>query len=732
MGDSQSGVELHHGEPEHEREEDDRGHVESDEGSGGVSLDLFGDQDDDDEEDRGDALAPVGCPRKAKPLGDMFIYFKNPSGVDSYDAMCRACNKKLLRSKAKREVNHIIKGCKDVLDTAKLRFARNMNATGYNVYIGDQVTKDVIDGLIVDFIAANLLPIRLTESYHLKELVAMIDRNYPLPKHTRLNSMIQAKSKKIRSDKIIQANGAGSCSLTVELDGWTSNASMQIMAVVLTTHCGEPFLLDLINISDMRHTGTNVAERVRSSIASSGISPVKFNCIVTDQGPDFRAARAELVTQLGPNVLIQYRCMAHVFNLIIGTMSKSNRLIDTLKNLISFIDAIDRRSFLKDHLAKLGAKRICRLITVRWYSSAEAIHSVLPLRDLLMNHTPHTEEYGYNRWGNVARDDGFWLNLRDVIPFYDRISGMIGLAERSDSLLSDSFRTFLEYMKFIEESRESRFSSLAMEAALVHFSKLDLDLLVAAYALNPNHKLQWLTAHAIERVRSYICSVIIWSKVRVEADKVKGDISGYFDLIQSQLDSDTDFITDLYIWWDESSFETLRVVGRRLAACHASSANTERIFSGLNHIVRPTRNRLRIESIYSLMTVRMQALAEQDKEKRKNRRRRFERPADVVQVYGGNNEYDEDDEPVELEAEVLDEDILRDGEMIFPADLSWDLIEASYSYKDVFKKFFTFENNSFIRNLPNRGVPPSNQENRSNDLQRMAAEALALSQAISD
>lgn len=65
------------------------------------------------------------------------------------------------------------------------------------------------------------------------------------------------------------------------------------------------------------------------------------------------------------------------------------------------------------------------------------------------------------------------------------------------------------------------------------------------------------------------------------------------------------FIKSIHTWWGISELKLLKEVGLRFSACHASSANTERIFSALNKASTPSRNRSGVTNLFNLMMIRI-------------------------------------------------------------------------------------------------------------------------------
>lgn len=59
----------------------------------------------------------------------------------------------------------------------------------------------------------------------------------------------------------------------------------------------------------------------------------------------------------------------------------------------------------------------------------------------------------------------------------------------------------------------------------------------------------------------------------------------------------------------------IKYVGMRLGVCQSSSANTERLFSGLNRIITASRNRLTMKTVFELMVIRTAKLSKKEAKK---------------------------------------------------------------------------------------------------------------------
>lgn len=243
-----------------------------------------------------------------------------------------------------------------------------------------------------------------------------------------------------------------------------------------------------------------IAELALAAIKKSGIPEKKFNSIVSDEASNCRLAREIIVDEMESGHLIEFRCMAHFFNLIGGSISKSSQLRTSFDKLTTLISAVTNRKMLASKLRELGAKRLVHATPTRWYTTCASINAALKIKNI-PDLVPKTEEFGFSKWGSILSDRLFWNDLRDSKVYFDRLSSMIGLAEASNSRLSNAFKSCLEFgflvMKKLDEN--ARFRESAIEAFISQFMRLDLDLMFAAYILDPNHRMKYLTQKSLKR-----------------------------------------------------------------------------------------------------------------------------------------------------------------------------------------------------------------------------------------
>jgi len=562
--------------------------------------------------------------RRYTVLNDLFN-FRKASDNRNDDAKCKGCNKVFLKSKNNRLIEH-----------ARLCFGSDRELVDRLIEIHDSFEEarllrapeglhsrqesDELQALretnLVDLIATDSLPLSLVDSDSFKRFANSLDASFKTFSQRRLTAkLLPVRALSIWDAAISRHRAAPSHSLTLELDGWTSVNGVGLMAVVLTTRLGGSMLIDLVDITPLTHTSENLSDLAAESYRKSGLPLSKLNCIITDEASNFWNARPLIRNKLGAKHLIEYRCLAHVYNLIGGYMSEQPVIKRNLKMLLDLINCLSRSQKLVAKLRESGANKLVRPVPTRWYSTSAALNSVLDIKPILET-IPRTIEYGFNKRGQTLEDDWFWVILKDLRVYFNYLSRLIGQSETCDSSLGSSFCGFLEFGKFltITIDREIRFREDALRAYITHFNRLNLDLMFAAYALDPNNRLKYLTDRAIKKAKQFMIVLLFDMGHANDAGRV---LLKEFERYLREMQGSDARVDDVHAWWEASNTTVLKLVATRLAACHASSANTERIFSGLGRIWSPARNRLNLKSVYELMVIKIDRLSRKSVKDRK-------------------------------------------------------------------------------------------------------------------
>lgn len=201
--------------------------------------------------------------------------------------------------------------------------------------------------------------------------------------------------------------------------------------------------------------------------------------------------------------------------------------------------------------------------------------------------------------------DCIWNDMNEAITILRPLADCIGTAERASGTLGEAIHSMLKFTRFLFSSDESNsFNKAGMTAFLSYFNvetlgEEEMNLMLAAYAMDRRYKLDYLTPHSIEKVLQAVWTVATKSgfspRVNTEILTVE-----FYLFIQQKGDfhKKAETQTTASEWCSKMpDVGVLRKVALRLADLKSSSANTERIFSILKLIQGPNRTRLSLETM---------------------------------------------------------------------------------------------------------------------------------------
>jgi len=532
------------------------------------------------------------------------------------DVECLNCLKKSKKASSFRMVDHI-RLCyynKEARDQVLAEYTANLKnqvATKSAKYakLSESEVHKALDELVLTFFGQNALPFSIVGSASFRQLLRALKPEYRAPTSYYLSqnlapARILEYAEKLRKE----INESENFFVTLEFDAWTSYSGLSILAVVITRPSGKSTLLDLIDISASQHTGEFLASTAITSVESSNIERKKINAIISDEASNFKLARALIVQEDDYSHIIQYRCMAHVLNLVGASISKSFAVRDHLERVVELIGIISRNKPLASAIKEAGGRQVIRPVPTRWYSTCAAINSVIRIRPVMLQ-LERRSIFATDRWIPILEDSTLWDKLAHLKDYFDRLAQAIGSSECRDCSLGQSTRSFLEFGSFIfrELPRSKSFIDIVKESYVKHFFKIDIDLLLAAYILDPNNRVKWMTESAIDRALKKILEILIQSRESDSEDDVDSSLANAFDSEYRRFISKAKRITTQVdtreFWCKNRDFLMLKQAGIRLSHCSSSSANTERIFSALSRICVPSRNRLSIVSMFNLLSI---------------------------------------------------------------------------------------------------------------------------------
>lgn len=223
--------------------------------------------------------------------------------------------------------------------------------------------------MVVDLVAINMLPLSIVKSDELLALTRKVSPTYALPSRKKFSTKLLSKrAQAVRALALESSRQAPNHSLTLECDSWTSLAGVSVVAIILNRHTGESFVLDLADASGARHTSEYLAGIVLDSLRAREVPIKKINCLVTDEASNMKKARDLITKSLDPERhVLHYRCMAHVFNLITGSVCNHLSVKPHISALIEMIRKISANKFLLTELKKTANAPV-KIVPKRWYS----------------------------------------------------------------------------------------------------------------------------------------------------------------------------------------------------------------------------------------------------------------------------------------------------------------------------------------------------------------------------
>lgn len=323
---------------------------------------------------------------------------------------------------------------------------------------------------LVNMIAAMDLPVSIVENDMFRKFVVYLNSKSTLPSRKKITTTFLPKRVATIKQEALSSFETYCHSITIEFDGWKSENGMGILAIVATYIEKKPTLIDLVDISGEQHTGEFLAEKVQRSLENYGIKQNSVNAFVSDEAANYKKAR-ELIVKTSRNSFFQYRCMAHTFNLMIGSFARS-ALFYSSRVLPEFVGLITRNKQICEQLRANGHHQLVGSTPTRWYSTGESIRSVLDVLPFLRTHKDRLPP----RIKEIIEDRDFCRELEDSILYFNQFANLVGVAEAADSRLSVSFRAMLEFAEDLESRQPDRneVARYAYQAVLNYFDKLDL------------------------------------------------------------------------------------------------------------------------------------------------------------------------------------------------------------------------------------------------------------------
>ena len=135
------------------------------------------------------------------------------------------------------------------------------------------LTKAIIDGGV---------PFSFVDNLFFRRFMKSVRPAYDLPSKWQMINKLIPQQAALCSLQISEEL-AGQNDLTLSLDGWEDRKGRSIYAFLASTrNMKQPFILDIVDLSSMRHTAENLKDQTVLVLQRLGISMQKFRAVVTD------------------------------------------------------------------------------------------------------------------------------------------------------------------------------------------------------------------------------------------------------------------------------------------------------------------------------------------------------------------------------------------------------------------------------------------------------------------
>lgn len=526
-------------------------------------------------------------------------------------AECK-CGKKYLSIHIDRMVKHAI-DCLAINEEEriKLRQMHYGTETKGTPRVSPEISEEVNDCL-VKAVAFMGLPLRIFDQSDFRRAFELI--NYKkLPHSDKVSEYLLPRlSNRCRDLMMKELDAAEEYSITIEFDSWQDINKHHITGVTAITRLNKVYLLKLVDDSIVSPTGVRIAEIITNTVEEF-INPSKINSIVSDEASNCRVARNLMVKKEGYRGALHFRCFAHVLNLVGKQAAASASLKKVLEAAESIVKFVNHRQVLRAILeSQNGYSKLVSDVSTRWYTTRKKVTSLLKNK-FYMDKVMH--DHGgsiFEENEDSIRDNGFWSDLQEIADLYDPLCELIAYSEGLESSLSRAFEKFLHFGMRIYNERNKKFRPAAFDAFLIHFSRLDLDLLFTCLACNPSCEGKLLTAEALTLVKQKLIAI-----ARTMTDDAKAIFATVdeFKVFWNTRSKSYDLPKEV------SSESQFKIIAQRLSNLHPSSANTERIFSSLKHVQTDKKSRMTLNTLEDIIRVKMDDINKMRESKQPKRSR---------------------------------------------------------------------------------------------------------------
>ncbi|XP_061585714.1 E3 SUMO-protein ligase ZBED1-like [Cololabis saira] len=488
---------------------------------------------------------------------------------------------------------------------------------------------------ITEFIAKDMMPIRVVTTPGFIDLVRTLDKRYRMPSRTHFSQVaIPALYKKCRQRVAAELKTVEFFATTTDL--WSSRTTEPYQS--LTVHFIDQDLklkarcLQVSYFPD-DHTGENIAAGLREGLAGWDLPEENHVCITTDN-----AANMVLAAQL--NDWTRLQCFGHRLHLAIGHALKDDRVsraVGLCKKVVGhFSHSWKKKAAMSEaqRELKLPEHSLITECPTRWGSKEMMIARVLEQLKAI-SQVLSGDRYARSlipTWQDIDVLESIHKALHPLLDFTDALSGeeyvSISYLKPVLHLLATSI--------LAEDQEDTDLTRSIKNKVLAYLNEKYKDpiiqeLLDVASFLDPRFKTRYITADNIPTVKTRLKTEMLESARRAynqekrsrtestqsaqpSGEKVKKSLGSFFktavassaspvqpeDVAEAELNSylmtpAIDGEDDPLAWWKvhKINFPRLCNMARKYLCVPATSAPSERLFSAGGNIVTCTRSSLK-------------------------------------------------------------------------------------------------------------------------------------------
>lgn len=293
--------------------------------------------------------------------------------------------------------------------------------------------------LLSKFLFTSGAPISILNNSDFKDFLTYLNKSYkPFNKKIFMESILgeNLEAYENHMKKILQTTKF----ITLNIDCWsTSGKKGSLYGIVISLPDGEEFLLDILEMGSESSAADNVLNKLDDII--NNLSPKKVFAIVSDSGSRNVSSLTDKIIQKFPNIF-QLSSFVHTLNLLCNNLLKNQYIDKTLKDASYLLDSFSKSSRLKSKF-KDAQLEISDDVSITPLASAKFLRAYYCLATLSEYESTmissNSETTLRERQKELAEDDLFWKDIRDLVRMLEPLYTVIKLADSAILTPSDVF-----------------------------------------------------------------------------------------------------------------------------------------------------------------------------------------------------------------------------------------------------------------------------------------------------